>query len=116
MRVEARRSEAPAAIRADLGAIFVALELRRSKRLKASLPPGGEGYPRQNLVEKTLCAKILRDAPERNGGRRGGTGGMTKASPAPGFFAGPRIVPRRARGMSRKRETTASQRGHGLRQ
>jgi len=34
-------SESPAAIRVDLGAIFVSMDLRRSKWLITSLSPGG---------------------------------------------------------------------------
>ena len=41
MPVAATRSEAPTAIRTDLGAIFVSLELSRSKWLITSLSPGG---------------------------------------------------------------------------
>ncbi len=41
MPVAAHRSEAPTAIRTDLGAIFVSLELSQSKWLVTSLSPGG---------------------------------------------------------------------------
>ncbi|ULJ72579.1 IS110 family transposase [Rhizobium gallicum] len=41
MPVAAHRSEAPTAIRTDLGAIFVSLELSQSKWLITSLSPGG---------------------------------------------------------------------------
>ncbi|PZV33562.1 hypothetical protein B5V02_37640, partial [Mesorhizobium kowhaii] len=40
MRVVADRSAAPAAIRTDLGAIFVSLELSKSTWLITSLSPG----------------------------------------------------------------------------
>ena len=41
MQVKADRPEAPSAIRSDLGAIFVSLELSRSTWLITSLSPGG---------------------------------------------------------------------------
>ena len=45
MQTVADRPEAPTAIRTDLGAIFVSLELSRSTWLITSLSPGGgEGY------------------------------------------------------------------------
>ncbi|SEI12281.1 transposase [Rhizobium tibeticum] len=41
MPVAAHRSEGPAAIRTDLGAIFVSLEFSQYKWLITSLSPGG---------------------------------------------------------------------------
>ena len=41
MQVIADRPEAPSAIRSDLGAIFVSMELSRSSWLITSLSPGG---------------------------------------------------------------------------
>ena len=41
MQVIADRPEAPSAIRSDLGAIFVSMELSRSTWLITSLSPGG---------------------------------------------------------------------------
>ena len=41
MQVKANRLEASSAIRGDLGAIFVSMELSRSIRLITSLSPGG---------------------------------------------------------------------------
>jgi transposase len=42
MQTVADRPEVPTAIRTDLGAIFVSLELSRSTWLITSLSPGGE--------------------------------------------------------------------------
>jgi transposase len=41
MQIIADRLEAPSAIRSDLGAIFISLELSRSTLLITSLSPGG---------------------------------------------------------------------------
>lgn len=42
MQVTVDRTEAPAAIRIDLAAVLVSLELSRAKWLITSLSPGGE--------------------------------------------------------------------------
>ncbi len=47
MPVAACRSDALTAIRTDLGAIFVSLELSRSKWLITSLSPGGGKMSKQ---------------------------------------------------------------------
>jgi len=48
--VTATRSEAPTAIRTDLGAIFISLELSRSKWLITSLSPGGGEKMSKHMV------------------------------------------------------------------
>jgi transposase len=50
MRVAAHRAEAPSAICVDLGAIFVSLELSRSKWLITSLSPGGGEKMSKHMV------------------------------------------------------------------
>ena len=50
MQVKADRPEAPSAIRSDLGAIFISLELSRSNWLIASLSPGaGEKMSKHSM-------------------------------------------------------------------
>ena len=74
MRVAAHRSEAPTAIRVDLGAIFVSLELSRSKWLITSLSPDGGGKMSKHMVtggnvaETLACfAELKRKAQARTG-------------------------------------------------
>ena len=50
MRVAVHRAEAPSAICVDLGAIFVSLELSRSKWLITSLSPGGGEKMSKHMV------------------------------------------------------------------
>ena len=75
MPVAAHRPEAPAAIRTDLGAIFVSLELSRSKWLTTSLSPGGGDKMSKHSVEAgdvagllERFAEIKRKAQARTGG------------------------------------------------
>lgn len=59
MRVTAHQSEAPAAIYVDLGAIFVSLELSRSKWLITSLSPGrGEKMSKHMIVGSDVAAML----------------------------------------------------------
>ena len=59
MRVTAHQSEAPAAIQVDLGAIFVSLELSRSKWLITSLSPGrGEKMSKHMIVGSDVAAML----------------------------------------------------------
>lgn len=74
MRVAAHRSEVPTAIRVDLGAIFVSLELSRSKWLITSLSPGGGEKMSKHMVtggnvaETLACfAELKRKAQARTG-------------------------------------------------
>jgi len=53
------RSEAPTAIRADLGAIFVSLELSRSTWLITSLSPGSGEKMSKHLVRGGDIAALL---------------------------------------------------------
>lgn len=53
------RPEAPTAIRIDLGAIFVSLELSRSKWLITSLSPGGGGKMSKHAVAADDIAGLL---------------------------------------------------------
>ncbi len=50
MQTVADRAEAPTAIRTDLGAIFVSLELSRSTWLITSLSPGGGTHPSRTAL------------------------------------------------------------------
>jgi len=60
MQVKADRPEAPSAIRADLGAIFVSLELSRSTWLITSLSPGaGEKMSKHSVPAGDICALSL---------------------------------------------------------
>ena len=58
MQTVADRPEAPTAIRTDLGAIFVSLELSRSTWLITSLSPGGEKMSKQ-VVRGGDVAELL---------------------------------------------------------
>src|SRR3954463_8469926 len=70
MQTVADRPEAPTAIRTDLGAIFVSLELSRSTWLITSLSPGGgEKMSKQvvrggDVATGTLCATSRESAGE----------------------------------------------------
>ena len=59
MRVAAHRPEAPTTIRVDLGAIFVSLELSRSKWLITSLSPGGGEKMSKHMVVGSDVAAML---------------------------------------------------------
>jgi transposase len=59
MPVAARQPEAPTAIRTDLGAIFVSLELSRSKWLITSLSPGGGEKMSKHMVAPDDVAGLL---------------------------------------------------------
>ena len=59
MRVAAHRAEAPSAICVDLGAIFVSLELSRSKWLITSLSPGGGEKMSKHMVAGGDVAGML---------------------------------------------------------
>ncbi|RJT22398.1 IS110 family transposase [Mesorhizobium waimense] len=59
MPVAAHQSEAPTAIRTDLGAIFVSLELSRSKWLITSLSPGGGEKMSKHAVAAGDVAGLL---------------------------------------------------------
>jgi transposase len=59
MRVTAHQPEAPAAVHVDLGAIFVSLELSRSKWLITSLSPGrGEKMSKHMVVGSDVTAML----------------------------------------------------------
>jgi hypothetical protein len=61
MQVKAGRHEAPSAIRADLGAIFVSLELSRSTWLTTSLSLGaGEKMSKHSVPAGDICALLAR--------------------------------------------------------
>jgi transposase len=61
MQVIADRAEAPNAIRSDLGAIFVSLELSRSTWLITSLSPGGgEKMSKHGVPAGDICALLAR--------------------------------------------------------
>ena len=61
MQVIADRAEAPNAIRSDLGALFVSLELSRSTWLITSLSPGGgEKMSKHNVPAGDICALLAR--------------------------------------------------------
>ncbi|ESZ55894.1 hypothetical protein X729_24925 [Mesorhizobium sp. L103C131B0] len=63
MPVAAHQSEAPTAIRPDLGAIFVSLELSRSKWLITSLSPGGgEKMSKHSVVAGDVAGLLARFA------------------------------------------------------
>jgi hypothetical protein len=59
MQTVADRSEAPTAIRTDLGAIFVSLELSRSTWLITSLWPGGGEKMSKQVVRGGDVAELL---------------------------------------------------------
>jgi transposase len=61
MQVKADRPEAPSAIRSDLGAIFVSLELSRSIWLITSLSPdSGEKMSKHSVPAGDICALMAR--------------------------------------------------------
>ncbi|MCQ4188508.1 IS110 family RNA-guided transposase [Methylocystis suflitae] len=61
MQIKADRPETPNAIRSDLGAIFVSLELSRSAWLITSLSPGGgEKMSKHNVPAGDICALLAR--------------------------------------------------------
>jgi transposase len=61
MQIIANRSEASNAIRSDLGAIFVSLELSRSTWLITSLSPGGgEKMSKHSVPAGDICALLAR--------------------------------------------------------
>src|ERR1700722_17623835 len=61
MNVTADQPEAPTAIRTDLGAIFVSLELSRSSWLITSLSPGaGEKMSKHSAPAGDVAALLLR--------------------------------------------------------
>lgn len=66
MPVAAHRSEAPTAIRTDLGAIFASLELSRSKWLITSLSPGGGAKMSKHAVAAGDVAGMLARFAELN--------------------------------------------------
>ena len=55
MQIVTDRPQAPTAIRTDLGAIFVSLELSRSTWLITSLSPGGG----EKMSKHTVCTENL---------------------------------------------------------
>ncbi|MER9083122.1 hypothetical protein [Mesorhizobium sp. M0895] len=59
MPVAASRKEAPAAIRVDLAAIFVSLELSRSKWLITSLSPGAGEKMSKHIVAGSDVPALL---------------------------------------------------------
>ena len=62
------RSEAPTAIRTDLGAIFVSLELSRSAWLITSLSPGSGDKMSKHSVRGGDIAGLLKQLREKNSG------------------------------------------------
>ncbi len=61
MQIKADRPETPNAIRSDLGAIFVSLELSRSTWLITSPSPGGgEKMSKHNVTAGDICALLAR--------------------------------------------------------
>src|SRR2546428_5623646 len=60
MQIAAARSQAPTAIRTDLRAIFVSLELSRSSWLITSLSPGGGEKMSKHSVQGGDIAGLLR--------------------------------------------------------
>ena len=61
MQVKADRPEAPSAIRSDLGAIFVSLELSRSTWLITSLSPGaGEKMSKHSVPAGDIGVLLAR--------------------------------------------------------
>jgi transposase len=74
MPVAAHQPEAPTAIRTDLGAIFVSLELSRSKWLITSLSPGGGAKMSKHSVVAGDVAGLLARFAELNRRTRARTG------------------------------------------
>ena len=61
MQTVADRPEAPSAIRSDLGAIFISLELSRSTWLITSLSPGGgEKMSKHSVPAGDICVLLAR--------------------------------------------------------
>ena len=61
MQIIADRPEAPSAIRSDLGAIFISLELSRSTWLITSLSPGGgEKMSKHSVPAGDICVLLAR--------------------------------------------------------
>ena len=61
MRIIADQPEAPSAIRSDLGAIFISLELSRSTWLITSLSPGGgEKMSKHSVPAGDICVLLAR--------------------------------------------------------
>ena len=61
MQIIADRPEAPSAIRSDLGAIFISLELSRSTWLITSLSPGGgEKMSKHSMPAGDICVLLAR--------------------------------------------------------
>ncbi|MES0192668.1 IS110 family transposase [Mesorhizobium sp. LSJC264A00] len=71
MPVAAHRPKAPTAIRTDLGAIFVSLELSRSKWLITSLSPGGGEKMSKHMVAAGDVADMLARFAEKAEARTG---------------------------------------------
>ena len=61
MQIRPDRPEAPSAIRSDLGAIFVSMELSRSSWVITSLSPGsGEKMSKHSVPAGDICALLTR--------------------------------------------------------
>ena len=60
MQFAADRLEAPTAIRTDLGAIFISLELSRSSWVVTSLSPGGGEKMSKHMVRGGDVAGLLK--------------------------------------------------------
>ncbi len=61
MQIKADQPEAPNAIRSDLGAIFVSLELSRSTWVITSLSPGaGAKMSKHSVPAGDICALLAR--------------------------------------------------------
>ena len=61
MQIVADRPEAPSAIRSDLGAIFISLELSRSTWLITSLSPGGgKKMSKHSVPAGDICVLLAR--------------------------------------------------------
>jgi transposase len=56
MQVIANRPEAPSAIRSELGAIFVSMEVSRSSWMITSLSPGSEKMSKHSVAAGDICA------------------------------------------------------------
>ena len=71
MNITADQPEAPTAIRTDLGAIFVSLELSRSSWLITSLSPGGGEKMSKHAVRGRRCQPVAGALCATSGRRRG---------------------------------------------
>jgi len=61
MQIRPDRPEAPSAIRSDLGAIFLSMELSRSNWVITSLSPGsGEKMSKHSVPAGDICALLTR--------------------------------------------------------